>query len=67
MKRSRITSLIAVPALIGVVLVPLLVAPPALGDAQTRNLTIHTLGYRARRASFRDRGACARISRRPRT
>ena len=44
MKRSRITSLIAVPALIGVVLVPLLVAPPALGDTQTRNLTIHTLG-----------------------
>jgi hypothetical protein len=45
MKRTRITRLIAVPAPIGVVLVSMLVAAaPALGDTQTRNLTIHTLG-----------------------
>jgi hypothetical protein len=45
MKRTRITSLITVPALIGIGLVALLVAAaPALGDTQTRPLTIHTVG-----------------------
>ena len=45
MKRTRITRLIAVPAWIGGVLVSLLVvAAPALGDTQTKPLTIHTVG-----------------------